>query len=135
MRSWWQRLGLRQHAGEHGWRQAVALLTLVFFAFQNYLVQTHVHLLLQGKPAAAIETAGAGIGVKPAQDRGTLPPADNPSTCPICMDMVMAGHFAPPAAIVLPLPSLTATFVAVAAVAQTYMAAISHFWFGRAPPR
>lgn len=133
--SWRQISVLRQHAAKRGWRRAIATLTLVFFAFQSYLVQTHVHLLLQGKPAASVEPAGTGFAAKKAEERGALPPADNPATCPICMDMVTAGHFAPPAAIVLPLPPSTATYVALAIAAQNCVAAISHIWFGRAPPR
>lgn len=133
LHSWRQLLGLRRRAGKHGRRQAIALLTLILFAFQNYLVQTHVHLLLQGKPAASVELSG--FAAEKAEEHGALPPAGKPATCPICMDMVMAGHFAPPAPIVLPPPSLTAAFVAILVAAQAYVAAISHIWFGRAPPR
>lgn len=115
------------------WRQAIASLALVFFAFQSYLTQTHIHLLWQDAPDAYAQAIGAGLGAQPAH--GKLPPADNPASCPICQDMLLAGHFTTPAAISLLMPAQIATMIAIAAATPVFVAAVSHNWRGRAPPQ
>lgn len=112
------------------WRRAVASFTLVLFAFQSYFVQTHVHLLLQGILAASVQAA-----VSAPAERGTPTPADNPETCPLCLDMMFAGHFTAPGAIALPLPPQIATLAVFASAVPGYVAAVSHIWLGRAPPK
>lgn len=125
--------GLMKLARARGWRQAIASLTLVLFAFQSYLTQSHVHLLRQDAPAASIQATDPGA--VPARDRGKLPPAGDPATCPICLDMVLAGHFTAPGIFVLPMPAQIATTIAAAIAIPAFVAAVSHIWRGRAPPQ
>lgn len=113
----------------------MASLTLALFVFQSYLVQTHIHLLLQGVSGSVVQTSATGSAAEPASAGGKLPPADNPATCPICLDMVSAGHFTAPGAIALPLPPQIATTIAAALAIPVYVIAISHIWLGRAPPK
>lgn len=117
------------------WRRAVASFTLVLFAFQSYLVQTHVHLLRQGVPGAIVQTNASGFSVQPTPAGGKLPSDDKPATCPICLDMALAGHFTAPGAIALPLPPQIATLAVFASAVPGYVAAVSHIWLGRAPPK
>lgn len=133
MSPWRQRSGLLKLAQAQGWRHAIASFTLVLFAFQSYLVQTHIHPLWQGAPGAIVQPNNSAA--QPAPAGGKLPPADNPATCPICLDMMLAGHFTAPGTIALPMPAQIAMFVAIAAAAPVHVAAISHIWLGRAPPQ
>jgi len=121
-------------ARTRGWRQAVASLALVFFSLQSFLTQTHIHLLWQGTRGASAQTLASGFGARPAPAQNHLPPADSPATCPICQDMLLAGHFTAPGAIALAMPQQIAAFIAIAAATPVYLAAISHHWRGRAPP-
>jgi len=114
-----------------GARQIVATLALVFFAFTNFAVQTHIHLL----PAApnAVAAAGAQLERIPAPQK--INPFDNPATCPLCQDMVFAGHFTTPAVIPVLPPALIALPATIAVAIPAYITAITHIWRGRAPPK
>lgn len=118
-----------------GWRQAIASLALVFFAFQSFLTQTHIHLLWQGAPSAYAQPLASAFDARPAPAQNRLPPADNPATCPICQDMLVAGHFTAPGAIALVMPQQIAAYIAITAAIPAFAATISHHWRGRAPPR
>lgn len=118
-----------------GWRQAIASLALVFFAFQSFVTQTHIHVLWRGAPDAYAHTLPGGVGAQPVPSRDRLPPADNPATCPICQDMLLAGHFTAPGTIVLAMPQQIAASIAITAAIPAFVTAISHHWRGRAPPR
>lgn len=113
-----------------GWRQAIASLALIFFAFQGYLTQTHIHLLWQGAPGVYAQRQTA----KPAPTPNQFPPADDPANCPICQDMLLAGHFTTPGAIIFMLPDPIAIPIAIAREVSAVKAAVSHSWQGRAPP-
>lgn len=116
-----------------GWQQVIASLALVFFAFQSYLTQTHIHLLWHGAPDAYAQNL-TGQNAKPASDRNQLPPADNSANCPICQDMLLAGHFTTPGAVALILPPQIAAVAAIAIGRPAFVATASHNWHGRAPP-
>ena len=129
-----QRLGLRHRALPRGWRHAVASLVLVLFAVQNYVTQTHIHFL-RDAPGAGVQAITAGFAANPIPSHNRLPPADNPATCPICLDLALAGHFTTPGAIALALPPLVALPVAITLAVPAFVAAVSHIWQGRAPPQ
>jgi hypothetical protein len=109
------------------------MLALVVFALTNFTVQTHVHLL----PAAAAPNTVSAAGVRleriPAPQKTN--PFDNPATCPLCQDMVFAGHFTTPAVIPVLPPALIALPATIAVAMPAYITAVSHIWRGRAPPK
>lgn len=107
-------------------RLALTLLALFAFTVQSVVTQIHMH------GAAAGGTASVALGKALP---GKLPPAGDPSNCPICQAIVHAGAFTAPVTAILPLPAfasfaITAS-VSIAASAQTS----SHNWNSRAPPR
>ena len=117
----------KRRVSRHDWRRTIAAAVLVFFTFQTFITQTHVHLLPVGTaPAAELKQ-------QPAPDKQS--PADNPANCPICQDIALAGHFTTPAIIPVPPPPLTALFAAAGFAAQGFVSAVSHSWHGRAPPQ
>ena len=124
----------RRRTSRRGWNQAFAALALFLFAFQNYVTQTHIHLLWQGAPAAFVQAIGGGAQLQ-KQAPANQSPADNPANCPICQDLLLVGHFTSPAAITLFLPALVALPVATILATPVFVAATSHDWQGRAPPR
>jgi len=131
LRSWPKTRSLTRQ--RYGARQIVATLALVFFAFTNFAVQTHVHLL----PAPAAPNAALAAGTQleriPAPQKTS--PFDNPATCPLCQDMVFAGHFTTPAVIPILPPALIALPATIAVAIPAYITAITHIWRGRAPPK
>lgn len=122
------------HAPQRGWHQAFAVLALVFFAFQSYVTQTHIHLLWQGAPDAFVQAIAAAPHLQ-KQTPDKLPPGNNPATCPICQDMLLAGHFTSPAGIALFLPARIAVAPAILLASPSFVGATSHSWYGRAPPQ
>jgi hypothetical protein len=113
-------------AGRKGsWRSLVALLVLVTFSLQGFLIQTHLHALPTAAPVA-------GVSVSAPLDGKVLPDMDK---CLFCQEYTHAGaYLTPAAAAVLPpfaLVSLLAVFEAPLVAAPPP----SHNWMGRAPPR
>lgn len=127
------RTGARR-ALPRGWHQAFAALALILFAFQSYVTQTHVHLLWQGAPERFADAPG-GAGHLTRQTPSKRPPADNPATCPLCQGLLLSGHFTSPGGIVLLLPHWIGLSTAILAAVPALVAAASHSWYGRAPPR
>lgn len=125
--------GRRRHARPHSWQQGFAALALILFAFQNYVTQTHIHLLWQGSPDAFVQAIGGQVQQTPAP--GKKSPADNPANCPICQDVLLAGHFTTPTAIPPLPPALFATVIEPVRFLTIAIVAASHDWHGRAPPR
>lgn len=112
------------------------------FALQSYVTQTHIHftpaeltnLSAAAQPGAKI----AAIGVRPApgkfapQDK--YPANDDPANCPICQEILHAGQFVAPSAIVFALPTEAVAVVPLSLALFTPREAASHNWQGRAPP-
>jgi hypothetical protein len=115
------------------WRQAFAVLALALFAFQNYVTQTHVHLLWHGKPNAFVQS----LGLTHAQvtPPGKQKPANDPANCPLCQDIALAGHFTTPGAVAFLLPALVVAAAAAIPELPAHILAPTHDWQGRAPPR
>ncbi len=101
-------------------RLLVALLLMVTFSLQSYLTQTHIHFAPQ---------------LAQKQAPGKLPAKDDPANCPICQEMIQAGHFVTPAAATLLLPSAQVSVIEIAAPVAVIAQAASHAWRSRAPPQ
>lgn len=115
--------------GRNGlWRRLLLAFTIAAFAQQSYLTQTHIHippaLTATGK-SAALDSGG----------HGKTPSRDDPAHCPLCQEIVLAGAYLTPVAIVIPLPLLPAFRIELPARELPFIAAASHDWHGRAPPR
>ena len=114
------------------------LVTLLAFSVQTYLTQTHIHQASEGRSGLALEQTAPG----PAQDlnrspnvpKDRYPANEDPANCPLCQELIHAGHFVTPAAAAILLPSLSVSVIEIAAVATPINRAVSHIWHGRAPP-
>lgn len=115
------------------------MLMLVAFALQSFVTQTHIHIdghaVTAGFATADESPASAMTGAVAHKDHGKYPPADDSQTCPICQEMLYAGHYVMPAAVPLVLPVLPVSIVRIVTVEAIQLAALSHNWQGRAPPR
>ena len=108
-----------------GWRLGLVYVAMLAFAFQSYVVQTHIHFA----PATAIaDTQGA------SGHHDKYPANDDPANCPICQEILHSGQFITPAAQFLVPPSLAVSTIAVVDQALPHILAPSHGWRGRAPP-
>ncbi len=106
-------------------RRWVTALALLAFFFQNLAVQTHIHQSLQPE-AVKVQTDGSHKA--PLK----LDPVDQ---CRLCQELVHAGTFLAPSAIV---SLLSLTFVAVIIARVLLFAAdpaTAFAWQSRAPPR
>jgi len=125
------------------WRQVLPMLMLVAFALQSYVTQTHIHFAghvvtggfmfpREGTRAPSDSALGA------AQDQGDhdkYPPGDDPANCPICQEILYAGHYVAPAAVASLLPSVAVSTIEIVETALPRALAPSHNWQGRGPPR
>ena len=110
-----------------GLRLAVTLLALITFAFQSYLVQTHIHGLPHSVVAASDQHTSSATSQKAPIDRGEL-------KCPLCQDSVRAGNYLLPAAISALPPTFAVKAILVDAASLSASKAISHIWQSRGPP-
>ena len=113
-----------------GWRRALVFMVLTAFVLQSYIVQTHIHFA----PADLALLAG-DAAAKNAPQHDRYPANDDPANCPICQEILHTGAFITPAAIALLPPTLAVSTIAIAARELPFIAAVSHDWRGRAPPR
>jgi hypothetical protein len=122
------------------WRQVLPMLMLVAFALQSYVTQTHIHF------AGHVMTGGfsfpddsskdvSGQAAGHTGDHDKYPASDDPTNCPICQEIMYAGHYVAPAAIHVILISLPASTIAIVVDIPHRLFALSHSWRGRAPPR
>lgn len=108
-----------------GWRFAVVCLALLAFAFQSYVVQTHIHFA----PAMQLSSGGH------RGHHGKFPADEDPANCPICQEILHSGQFITPAAQFLLPPTLAVSTIALVDQALPHIFAPSHSWRGRAPPQ
>jgi hypothetical protein len=116
---------VRAAAGRKGWKSLVAILVLVTFSLQGFLIQTHIHALPTAAPAV-------GVSVTAPFSGKVLPDMDK---CLFCQEYTHAGAYLTPAAAAV-LPPFAA--VSLLALFDTPLLAApppSHNWKGRAPPR
>lgn len=130
----------RKTASTAGWRVFVATFALIAFAFQSYLTQTHIHVLLPGfvvsKSAAAKHPVQADTDVAATQHApNKTPDNDDPVKCPLCQAVGYAGHFVTPsAAASLLLPSAAISVLCLTIAILSARESPSHIWQGRGPP-
>jgi Protein of unknown function (DUF2946) len=120
-------------------RWAIAFFVFVAFAFQSYVEQTHIHF--PGEAAVDIFApagngqASAGIAAAGKHSQNKTPSKDDPAHCPICQEILYAGHYVTPAYVPLLLPSEPVSFIPVSVAVSVFTSVASHSWHGRAPPR
>jgi hypothetical protein len=105
-------------------RFIVALIALLSFTAQSYVVQTHIH----APGAMSVVPFGAGHKA-PAGGK------DNQDDCPICQAFATTGAFITPALIIL---ALALTFIdasPVFALRATAGPVLTRNWRSRAPPQ
>lgn len=122
------------------WRQLLPMLVLVAFALQSYVTQTHIHFaghVMTGGFSFPDDSSKATLGQAAGDtgDHDKYPPGDDPANCPICQEIMYAGHYVAPAFAHVILISLPASTIAVVAAVPLRLFALSHNWQGRAPPR
>lgn len=117
----------RRATGLSGWRLVLVYAVLAAFAFQSYVVQTHIHFA----PASLAQLGSAPAGGH--HDR--WPANDDPANCPICQELLHSGQFVTPSAQFLLPPTLAVSTIALVDQALPFVFAPSHIWHGRAPPR
>ena len=122
-------------------RRLITFLALFAFSIQTFVVQTHVHIPPSSSVSGSLEYAGnatdqtaKAVAADPdAGPHDKYPIDSDPANCPLCQEMVQAGHFITPTAILLLL-----VFVVIANVAiyndSIRISAPSHYWQGRGPP-
>src|SRR5580704_13144026 len=102
------------------WQQVLPMLMLVAFALQSYVTQTHIHFaghVVTGgftfpDDESKVQT-GKVLGTAPDQgNHDKYPPGDDPANCPICQEIMYAGHYVAPAAIAVLLPTLAIRTIA-----------------------
>lgn len=117
-----------KHSGLAKARFIAALVVLFSFAFQSYVVQTHIH-------APHFETGALGQVQHPSPPYKDNSSKDNPDNCPICQAFATSGSFVTPALIIL---ALALSFTDAAPVASQRIAAptlLARNWQSRAPPQ
>jgi len=126
------KIALRRPANAGGWRLAVAALAFVAFALQSYVTQTHIHGAFVSSDVAKISKQVAGKA--PGEPHDKYPANDDPANCPICQEILHAGQYVAPGAIVFALPVETIAVIPLSLDAPLIVKAIPLGWRGRAPP-
>jgi hypothetical protein len=112
----------------HAVRLVLTVIALLAFTFQSYVAQTHFHLVGQSVLAAKTATSDA---------KNTAPnktgPAD-PSSCPVCQELLHSGSFVAPNALAALPPALAVSSIAIRLEMAIAPQPVSHSWHGRAPP-
>ena len=113
-------------------RFALTLVAALAFFLQSFVTQTHIH----APPSSAAKTVALvspdDLGKTGKRDR--FPANDDPANCPLCQELVHAGHYVTPAFALLVQPSERIAHVVPTAEPAAADSAISHAWRSRAPP-
>ena len=107
---------------------ALLFLTLLAFAFQGFVTQTHIHAQVSGAPVAIDWFDGAKAPTKNA------PAKNDESNCPLCQAFANSGHFVTPAVAAILAPIYSVSVIQLAPLGASFVHAVSHAWRGRAPP-
>jgi hypothetical protein len=123
------------------WRAVAVYLLVAAFAFQGYVTQSHIHFSstpgLSGKVAdrsapQSSDSIAGDFGKQQKHDR--YPPNDDPSNCPICQQIALAGSFLTAGGISPIAPSKLAFGFLISADVLVLISGVSHAWHGRGPP-
>ena len=128
----------RQRAQSSPFYLAFMLFVLCTFAFQGYATQIHVHLPGDGDDYVGV-SVGSGAGLTKALgsqkgEHGKLPAKDDPANCPLCQQIMIAGAFVSPTAVMLVVPTRLPLPAPIVLAASILGRSISHNWQGRGPP-
>ena len=106
-------------------RFIAALIALLAFTAQSYLVQTHIHI----PGAASVVPFGGASHKAPAGGK------DNQDDCPICQAFAAAGSFITPALIILALALTVINAAPIFTLRATTGPVLTRNWRSRAPPQ
>lgn len=109
-------------------RLAFIYLALVAFGFQSYVTQTHIHLTAGEASSLAKQVAGH------KRSPENLPNSGDPANCPICQEVLHAGHYVMPAVAASPQPALSVWTAQNEIATPAPLRAPAHGWESRAPP-
>jgi hypothetical protein len=120
-------------------RNVVSLFALLAFVFSGFATQTHVHIPAQAElgfvaPTVAAQPIAAKASASLDREQKQRAPADDPSRCPLCQEYLHSGVFVTPVPVTVPLPVLTESVAPLLLVPLAVFQAVSHSWYGRAPP-
>lgn len=104
----------------------VVFVTALAFALQCYLVQTHIHGMLQSE---VVKVAAA-----PSPAPGKVPFDHSRADCPVCQAVAHAGAFLAPA-VLATFAFGWAEHVTLFVTPRAATDAGTHYWQSRAPPR
>lgn len=113
-----------KHFGLARVRFIAALIALLSFTLQSYVVQTHIH-------TSQVEINGFGQAHHPAP----FDNKSNPDDCPICQAFAASGSFVTPALIIL---ALVLSFVDASPFVALRLSSgplLARHWQSRAPPK
>jgi hypothetical protein len=109
------------------WRQFLVAFMFLALAVQGYATQTHIHKQSGSTVSAALKAGGS-----PKHDN--FPVNDDPANCPICQQIIHAGHFLPSVWFAPFLLILAISKIEIATLAVPYFDSVSHNWRSRGPP-
>jgi hypothetical protein len=127
------------------WRLSFTLVAILAFAISSFVTQTHVHHA-RGEhafAAKAVDTQLANLladghsldakATKP-EPKDPYTPNEDPANCPLCQELLHAGHYVAPAALLLFTP--TAAPLGTVVFFHTAILGTRHIsgWRSRAPP-
>jgi hypothetical protein len=116
-------------------RNVVSLFALLAFVFSGFATQTHIHIPAQSELGfAAPQSTAAKSSISHDREQKQPAPADDPARCPLCQEYLHSGVFVTPVPVAFPLPVFCETVAPLLLVPLAVFQAVSHSWYGRAPP-
>lgn len=118
-------------------RGVISMFALLAFVVSGFATQTHIHIPGQAELGAqplAAKTLAAKASTSLDREQKQRAPADDPTRCPLCQEYLHSGAYVTPVPAVFPLPIQTATVAPLFIASVAIIRAVSHSWYGRAPP-
>ena len=120
-------------------RGVISAFALLAFIFSGFATQTHIHIPAQSEQGFGVQQVAAqNVAAKAApslnRDQKPSAPTDDPARCPLCQEYLHSGAYVTPVPAVFPVPVLIATVAPFLIVPAAIIRAVSHSWYGRAPP-
>ena len=120
-------------------RGVISMFALLAFVVSGFATQAHIHISAQaelgfGAQAVAAQTLVAKASTSLDREQKQRAPADDPTRCPLCQEYLHSGAYVTPVPAIFPLPILTATVAPMLIASVAIIRAVSHSWYGRAPP-
>ncbi len=106
----------------------LVFVTLLAFALQGFVTQTHIHIPAVGTTEQADSFDGGKVP-------GKAPSKNDEANCPICQAFASAGHFVTPAVAAALALTVTTSVITLAVEASHLVPLVTHIWHGRAPPQ